>query len=1466
MAFRGKEWQPPDPKQVEEFIRDRFLLTELNPDVLKPILEQAIFDRRAEQPSEAEEFPADLVDSTYLNMDKLTTVNRSYYKAMQKVVESIDDKERVNIVIPVYNSIHLVKECIQKVLDCTFWPYHMTIVDDASDKTTNAELVAFAAKYPDKLTLLTNRKNRGFSATVNRGIKHNETSFSYTCLLNSDVLVTPYWLSKMVAALKADPKNKIVNPVTNNTAVINVGMHAGFTYKNMNTLLEATTGRTYPEIMPTGFCFLFSNNLLHSIGYLDESYQNFAEEMIHVTTRIYTGNGWKQLGDITTEDKIYGLDGKLHNVVKLTDIMYKPCYKLEFDTGEKIIASEGHSWYVESQNYVNNKNNSKPHRVSWLVYNQVADAIDSGLTTKELSEKFNVVLRTAQSWVARHKQDNLRKTGIDYVPGKYRTKELFDMGTVFSRGKNQSNQYKFWIPLAKALEFPEKPLLLDPYTLGAWLGDGTSANSQLTGIDPEIWENIEKAGFIVMHHKCVKSHNIKGLVPYLRSLNLINNKHIPEDYLYSSYTQRLSLLQGLMDTDGHCSKSGKCSFDNTNLNLIEGVAWLLRSLGIKCQINNGPPKKQKRHKEIYKVIFRCSKDLPVFRLQRKLNTLPSKLGKNQQYHKIVSIKPCPTVPTRCLGIDSPDHLFLAGESLIPTSNTDLWMRTICYSNGKTFDQWRAVLADDTYVFHQRGASYESLGDEQHMNFRKTASAKFRAAWPSWTVWNKSIDLNKSVVPLRKMKTDKLVLDDILKENSITRAPVCFVTHSVEACGGMHYIADIVNFINDNGGDARVALIPRPGYKVVDAIAELRCGNYVFRDNDDFVNEFKRKVFSNGIVIAATAELAPLVDAVCKDAPNLTGVLHAQSYEPALTNDPVESDQLKGNFFKLPHIISNSNWITKELEGANVLDTISPGVDREIFYPSKPRESGDERPTLLISLNGSYPFKGAQRGVQVAIALQNIAKAKGVDIRILAYGVDNIQGMIPGIICQGKLARTRIAQLLASETDVFLDPSTNHSYGMPALEAIACGVPVIGWNNRGIREYLPALPKENDPILSNDTPVGQIASIIFDALIAPDLRKSINQFQSKCLEGHSRANSVRRFDQALSKLRPQGSSKLKICMVTPHLRKHGGPTTIITLGNELAKRGHEVVIATVYSDLNPSVIKYTELPIILLNQSAKSIPQCDVLISNSDNPLNPAFVNECPQAKKKVMLKLSHNPRFQDLEEIGLCQKWDAIVTSSQWLADICEEPGTWNYLPVKATRIGWYHYNFDIMKRNIKRKRFHDIHQNESITISTLIHHHPLKGSNEAGVIFAALRKEYGDKIDLVGVGEIDQKDVRIKIPGVKYVQSPTRQELSDLFFKTDIWLGCSQNEGLGRMALEAMTGGAACVLMDTGAEYVLDGENAFVVKIGDINASIQFTNQLIQDVELRKNIAIKGYLTAKNMANSTDCINKLEEVIFSVL
>lgn len=53
------------------------------------------------------------------------------------------------------------------------------------------------------------------------------------------------------------------------------------------------------------------------------------------------------------------------------------------------------------------------------------------------------------------------------------------------------------------------------------------------------------------------------------------------------------------------------------------------------------------------------------------------------YHRIRSVKRTPTVPVRCISVDSPNHLFLVGRGMIPTHNTEVQIRkalAICYRN------------------------------------------------------------------------------------------------------------------------------------------------------------------------------------------------------------------------------------------------------------------------------------------------------------------------------------------------------------------------------------------------------------------------------------------------------------------------------------------------------------------------------------------------------------------------------------------------------------------------------------------------------------------------------------------------------------------------------------------------------------------------------------------------------------------
>ena len=136
-----------------------------------------------------------------------------------------------------------------------------------------------------------------------------------------------------------------------------------------------------------------------------------------------------------------------------------------------------------------------------------------------------------------------------------------------------------------------------------------------------------------------------------------------------------------MDTDGSInSANGACDFTTTSSAIASGFSELLHSLGIKAKFtirdrSEGEDGKKKilgktcNIKPIYQFYFTTS--LPVFRLHRKF----SKLGRNEEQtrrtkrYSIVSVTPVLSVPVKCITVDSPSSLYLAGTSMIPTHNS-----------------------------------------------------------------------------------------------------------------------------------------------------------------------------------------------------------------------------------------------------------------------------------------------------------------------------------------------------------------------------------------------------------------------------------------------------------------------------------------------------------------------------------------------------------------------------------------------------------------------------------------------------------------------------------------------------------------------------------------------------------------------------------------------------------------------------
>ena len=134
----------------------------------------------------------------------------------------------------------------------------------------------------------------------------------------------------------------------------------------------------------------------------------------------------------------------------------------------------------------------------------------------------------------------------------------------------------------------------------------------------------------------------------------------------------MELLQGLMDTDGTCSKSGQCEFVQKSKVVTDGIMELLDSLGIKNTVHEHIPTiNGKACDKVYRVQFWTDKTKPCFKLWRKYDRLKTRLHSRMANKSIRNIEPVPSVPVKCIGIDHHSHLYLAGRKFTATHNTPL---------------------------------------------------------------------------------------------------------------------------------------------------------------------------------------------------------------------------------------------------------------------------------------------------------------------------------------------------------------------------------------------------------------------------------------------------------------------------------------------------------------------------------------------------------------------------------------------------------------------------------------------------------------------------------------------------------------------------------------------------------------------------------------------------------------------------
>lgn len=191
---------------------------------------------------------------------------------------------------------------------------------------------------------------------------------------------------------------------------------------------------------------------------------------------------------------------------------------------------------------------------------------------------------------------NRKKNGKVQTGGRYKIGRIEDISV--KEYLNESSTYKkYFRGFHVGVEYKEKQLPLDPYFLGLWLGDGSNESQRIHKPDTEIFQyltNYAKSFGYKVTNQNVNSNcpaysivNKKGekniILEELKNLNLINNKHIPNDILINSRKIRLHFLAGLLDSDGHYElDKGTYDFITKSENISKQITMLCRSLGFKA--------------------------------------------------------------------------------------------------------------------------------------------------------------------------------------------------------------------------------------------------------------------------------------------------------------------------------------------------------------------------------------------------------------------------------------------------------------------------------------------------------------------------------------------------------------------------------------------------------------------------------------------------------------------------------------------------------------------------------------------------------------------------------------------------------------------------------------------------------------------------------------------------------------------
>jgi replicative DNA helicase len=458
--------------------------------------------------------------------------------------------------------------------------------------------------------------------------------------------------------------------------------------------IEAASGKSGEMTgVPTGFTeFDNLTNGLHPGQMIVVAARPAVGKALALDTPLPTPSGWTTMGEVVVGELVLGADGRPTIVTRASDVMTgRPCFEVEFSDGSVIVADAEHQWLTDtrssrkSRQAARDDRNRTRHQRTFAevrTTSQIAATLRCDTAEKRLNhsvplaapidlfeQSYLIPPYVLGAWLGDGTTASAQITSAD--PG------------IILRLESEGLVVRQTSPLRYSLRWAKQevvarecvvcgaefvPQTSQVKSCGRSCG-GKAKTVSAKSMPPSCPDCGAPSSGMRRCEVCNAKHG--SFQAALRTVGVLNNKHIPADYLRGSERQRRELLAGLLDTDGTVTSSGCPQFTTTSDRLKRGVYELIVSLGLRCGVSSKRVRgRSEESSTAYTLTF--SSDDEVFGLERKCLLHKELRGRTFQRRNsrfITAVRPVESVPVRCIEVDNEAHLYLAGESMIPTHNS-----------------------------------------------------------------------------------------------------------------------------------------------------------------------------------------------------------------------------------------------------------------------------------------------------------------------------------------------------------------------------------------------------------------------------------------------------------------------------------------------------------------------------------------------------------------------------------------------------------------------------------------------------------------------------------------------------------------------------------------------------------------------------------------------------------------------------